>query len=62
MPVAWDDLHGLASGAHWSIADARDHLSFRKVDPWEGYRSCKQTLAQALRKLGVTPVQSLAQV
>jgi bifunctional non-homologous end joining protein LigD len=62
MPVAWDDLHGLASGAHWTIADARDHLSFRKVDPWEGYPACKQTLARALRKLGVAAVQSPAQV
>ena len=62
MPVAWDDLHGLASGAHWTIADARDHLSFRKADPWEGYRACKQTLARALRTLGVASVQSPAQV
>lgn len=53
MPVAWDDLHGLASGAHWTIADARDHLSFRKADPWEGYRACKQTLTRALRTLGM---------
>jgi len=62
MPVAWDDLHSLTSSAHWTIADARDHLSFRKDDPRESYPTCKQTLAQALRKLGVASVQSSAQV
>ena len=37
MPVAWDELTALKSGAQWTIATAREHLSFQKADPWAGY-------------------------
>ena len=51
MPVAWDELPELKSGAHWTISDARDRLSFQKVDPWAGYWTCKQTLTAAMKAL-----------
>lgn len=51
MPVGWDDLAGLESGAQWTIATAREYLSFQKVDPWEGYWKSKQTLSSALKRL-----------
>jgi bifunctional non-homologous end joining protein LigD len=51
MPVAWDELPELKSGTHWTISDARDRLSFQKVDPWAGYWTCKQTLTAAMKAL-----------
>jgi bifunctional non-homologous end joining protein LigD len=52
MPVTWDDLPKLKSGAHWTIATAREHLSFQKVDPWAEYFSTAQTLTAAMKVLG----------
>ena len=51
MPVRWEDLPALKSGAHWTIATAREHLSFQKVDPWADYWSCKQTMKAAMKAL-----------
>ena len=52
MPVRWDELESLKSGAHWTIATAREHLSFQKVDPWADYFSTAQTLTAAMKMLG----------
>ena len=51
MTVAWEDLGGLKSAAQWTIATARDYLSFRKDDPWAGYWKAKQSLAGAMKAL-----------
>jgi bifunctional non-homologous end joining protein LigD len=51
MPIAWDELALVKSGAHWTISDARDRLSFQKVDPWAGYWTCRQTLTAAMKVL-----------
>jgi bifunctional non-homologous end joining protein LigD len=55
MPVSWDDLAGLKSGAHWTIADAREHLSFQRVDPWADYWTTRQKLRAAMQALGYRP-------
>ncbi|MBE7416573.1 MAG: DNA ligase D [Ideonella sp.] len=52
MPVRWDDLGALKSGAQWTIADAREHLSFQRADPWADYWRCRQTLLRAMKRLG----------
>lgn len=52
MPVSWDELAGLRSGAHWTIVTAREHLSFQKEDPWKGYWTTKQGLRSAMKLLG----------
>ena len=51
MPVAWEQLPELKGGAQWTIATAREHLSFETVDPWAGYWAARQTLTTASRKL-----------
>ncbi|WPB58320.1 DNA ligase D [Xylophilus sp. GOD-11R] len=51
MPVSWEQLGALKSGSQWTIATAREYLSFQKEDPWAGYWKKKQTLAQGLRLL-----------
>jgi bifunctional non-homologous end joining protein LigD len=53
MPVPWDALGGLKSGAHWTIATAREHLSFQTDDPWAGYWKKRQTLRRAIDRLGL---------
>lgn len=49
MPVDWDQLPELKGGDHWTLKDARDHLSFVKQDPWEAYWTCRQTITAGLR-------------
>ena len=51
MPVAWEELPEIKSGAHWTISDARDRLSFQKIDPWVDYWTRKQTLTAAMKAL-----------
>jgi bifunctional non-homologous end joining protein LigD len=55
MPVAWDELPALKSGAHWTVATARDRLSFQKDDPWADYWTHKQTLSGAMKALDFKP-------
>lgn len=52
MPVSWDDLPKLKSGAQWTISTAREHLSFQVADPWADYWKSKQTLIAAMKTLG----------
>jgi bifunctional non-homologous end joining protein LigD len=53
MPIGWDEVPALKSGAQWTIATAREYLSFRRDDPWAGYPDAKQPLRPALKKLGL---------
>jgi bifunctional non-homologous end joining protein LigD len=52
MPVTWEDLPSLKSGAHWTVATAREHLSFLKADPWAEYFKTRQALGPAIKRLG----------
>jgi bifunctional non-homologous end joining protein LigD len=51
MPVSWEQLASLKSGAQWTVTSAREYLSFEKVDPWADYRRSRQTLAKARKTL-----------
>jgi bifunctional non-homologous end joining protein LigD len=53
MPVAWEELAALESGAQWTIATARDHVSGQQTDPWAGYRTARNSLTGAIKSLGV---------
>ena len=53
MPVSWEALPELKGGAQWTIATAREYLSFEEADPWSDYWSCKQTLTKASKALGL---------
>ena len=55
MPVPWDALGSLKSGAQWSIAAAREHLSFHPDDPWVDYWTHRQTLNAAMKLIGFEP-------
>jgi bifunctional non-homologous end joining protein LigD len=55
MPVRWEALDALKSGAQWTIATAREHLSFETEDPWKDYWTARQTLTEAMKRLGYKP-------
>lgn len=55
MPLSWDALDALKSGSQWTIATAREYLSFEASDPWAGYWKRKQTLTAAMKRLGFEP-------
>ena len=57
MPMSWDDLPRLKSGAQWTVATAREHLSFETTDPWADYDGKKQSLSTAMKTLGFKPVK-----
>jgi bifunctional non-homologous end joining protein LigD len=52
IPVSWDELAKLKSGAQWNVRTAREHLSFQTSDPWAGYWKRRQPLAEAMKLLG----------
>jgi bifunctional non-homologous end joining protein LigD len=51
MPVSWEQLPALRGGAQWTIATAREYLTFQKVDPWAAYWKSRQSLTKALKLL-----------
>ena len=51
MPVSWEQLNDLKSGAQWTVQTAREYLSFQQQDPWADYWSAAQSLASAIKLL-----------
>ena len=51
IPVSWEALPSLESGTQWTVANARDALSFESKDPWAGYRRSRQTVTAAMKRL-----------
>jgi bifunctional non-homologous end joining protein LigD len=52
MPVSWEQVMTLKGGAQWTIATAREYLSFEPKDPWVDYWTRRQTLAAGMKTLG----------
>lgn len=52
MPIGWEQLDDIKSGAEWNILTAREYLSFQATDPWADYWKAKQTLTRAKTLLG----------
>jgi bifunctional non-homologous end joining protein LigD len=52
IPVSWEQLSDLKSGAQWTVQTAREYLSFQTQDPWETYWSTGQSLGSAIKRLG----------
>ncbi|CAN5683284.1 DNA ligase D [soil metagenome] len=50
IPVSWDELDSLTSGAQWTVRTADERLSL-KVDPWADYKGTRQTLSKAMKLL-----------
>jgi bifunctional non-homologous end joining protein LigD len=60
IPVAWEDLPQLKSGAQWTVLTAREYLSFQKDDPWADYWKTRQRLSGAMKALGFSAERSAA--
>ena len=58
MPLEWDQLSELKSGAQWTIANAREYVSLRAQDPWKDYATSRQSIATALKTLRVKGAQT----
>ena len=58
MPVEWDQLDELKSGAQWTIANAREYVSLRAQDPWKDYAGSRQSISSALKTLRVTRTET----
>ncbi len=51
IPISWEALSGISSGAQWTIENALAHLKVEKQDPWAGYWKSKQPLAAAMKAI-----------
>jgi bifunctional non-homologous end joining protein LigD len=51
VPVGWDELDGLKSGAHWAVNSVHSRLDQGNA-PWDGYESSRAALAAAMKTLG----------
>ncbi|GAA0587148.1 DNA ligase D [Caenispirillum bisanense] len=54
VPVTWEELPRLASGARWTVETLPARLKRLKADPWEGYFQLRQSLTRkALKAMGL---------
>lgn len=54
VPVTWDELGGLESGAHWTVQNVADRLATGNT-PWDGYAKAKQSLVKPMKAMGFDP-------
>jgi bifunctional non-homologous end joining protein LigD len=54
VPVRWDELPKLKSGAHWTVATVHQRLDQGNA-PWKDYEASRAPLARAMKKLGFAP-------
>ena len=51
VPVAWDELPGLTSSAHWTVRNISGRLTAGNT-PWAGYTDASRPLTAAMELLG----------
>jgi bifunctional non-homologous end joining protein LigD len=51
VPVRWDELAGLKSGAHWSVGTVHTRLDEGNA-PWDDYEGSRKALGAAMKALG----------
>ena len=54
VPVRWNELPRLKSGAEWTVATVHGRLD-EGNEPWAGYAASAVSLTAAMRKLGFEP-------
>ncbi|WP_038203942.1 DNA ligase D [Xenophilus azovorans] len=55
VPVAWEELPELHSGAHWTLATVRPRMAGTGNAPWDGMARARRGLARPMKVLGFTP-------
>jgi bifunctional non-homologous end joining protein LigD len=51
VPVRWDELRDLSSGAHWTVASAASRMEEGNT-PWREYEASRNPLGGAMKALG----------
>jgi bifunctional non-homologous end joining protein LigD len=54
VPVAWDELDSLTSGAHWTAQTLGARLAVGNR-PWDAYEASRNTLTASMKQLGFKP-------
>ena len=54
VPLAWDELAALSSGAHWTVQNVGSRLAVGN-QPWSAYAASRKGLAAAMKQLDVPP-------
>jgi len=54
VPVAWDELESLTSGAHWTGQTLGGRLAVGN-SPWDDYESSRNNLSAAMKQVGFKP-------
>jgi bifunctional non-homologous end joining protein LigD len=54
VPVRWDELAALKSGAHWTVRTVHNRLDQGNA-PWADYEKSRAALGSAMKKLGFSP-------
>jgi bifunctional non-homologous end joining protein LigD len=54
VPVRWEELMDLSSGAHWTVRTVGERLAIGN-SPWEDYEESATTLTKAMKALGFKP-------
>jgi bifunctional non-homologous end joining protein LigD len=54
VPVRWEELPTLTSGAHWTVRTVGERLAVGNT-PWEDYDKSAVTLTKAMKTLGFKP-------
>jgi bifunctional non-homologous end joining protein LigD len=54
VPVRWDELPALKSGAHWTVGTVHSRLDQGNA-PWADYEKSRASLGAAMKKLGFSP-------
>ena len=54
VPVAWEELPSLTSGAHWTLRSIDARLGAGN-DPWRAMARSRQGLAAAMKRIGFRP-------
>ena len=54
VPVSWEELDKLTSGAHWTVQTVEQRLRTGN-EPWQGYEAAAVSLTSAMKALGYRP-------
>jgi bifunctional non-homologous end joining protein LigD len=54
VPVRWEELMDLSSGAHWTVRTVQERLAIGNA-PWADYEESATTLTKAMKSLGFKP-------
>jgi bifunctional non-homologous end joining protein LigD len=57
VPVAWDELPSLTSGAHWTAQTLGARLATGNT-PWDAYEASRNSLTSAMKRLGFKPARA----